>query len=139
MKSSNSSPLTIGRLARQAGVGVETIRYYLTRGLLPLPPDTDSYRQYPVTYIDRIRFIKRAQELGFSLDEIHELLQLDEHTDRKIIRHLATTKIEQIQQKLHDLLRMQTTLQELVTTCSHTSARQRCPIIASFSDRATQD
>ncbi|HQQ64310.1 MAG TPA: MerR family DNA-binding protein [Pseudomonadales bacterium] len=128
--------LTIGKLAKQAGVGIETVRYYQTRGLMPVPPETGSYRQYPVSLVARIQFIKRAQELGFSLDEIGELLQLDQHTDRKTIRQLASGKIEQIQQKLDDLTRMQTTLQALVASCSHASALQPCPIIVSLSDQA---
>lgn len=132
-----ASYLTIGRLARQAGVGVETVRYYQTRGLIPVPPESSSYRQYPVTLIARIHFIKRAQELGFSLDEIIELLQLDEQTDRKTIRQLASAKIEQIQQKLDDLVRMQNTLQGLVTSCNHAASGQRCPIIASLSDKTS--
>ncbi|HQQ74864.1 MAG TPA: MerR family transcriptional regulator, partial [Pseudomonadales bacterium] len=77
------STLTIGKLAKQAGVGIETVRYYQSRGLIPVPPETGSYRQYPASLVARIQFIKRAQELGFSLDEIGELLQLDQHTDRK--------------------------------------------------------
>lgn len=136
---STTANLTIGRLARQAGVGIETIRYYQTRGLLPVPPASGSYRQYPATLIARIHFIKRAQELGFSLDEIGELLQLDEQTDRKTIRQLASTKIEQIQHKLNDLARMQNTLQKLVANCSHAPARQPCPIIASLSNNKSDD
>lgn len=125
--------LTIGRLAREAGVGIETIRYYQQRQLLPLPPSNGSYRQYPVAIINRICFIKRSQELGFSLDEISELLRLDEKIDKRTIRSLAKQKIEQIQQKLDDLQRMQTTLQQLVDHCSHSASRERCPIIASLS------
>ena len=126
--------LTIGRLAREAGVGIETIRYYQQRQLLPLPPSNGSYRQYPVAIINRIRFIKRSQELGFSLDEISELLRLDEKIDKRTIRNIATRKVEQIQEKLDDLQRMQTTLQQLVHHCSHSSSTERCPIIASLSD-----
>lgn len=129
------STLTIGRLAKQAGVGVETIRYYQERGLIPIPPQSGSYRQYPITLVDRIHFIKRAQELGFSLYEIDELLQLDEHTDRQTICRLATAKIDNIQKKLDDITRMQHTLQELVTSCNHAPAQGRCPIIASLSDQ----
>jgi len=115
--------LTIGRLAREAGVGIETIRYYQQRQLLPLPPSNGSYRQYPVAIINRIRFIKRSQELGFSLDEISELLRLDEKIDKRTIRSLANQKIEQIQQKLDDLQQMQTTLQQRVDHCMLTSVQ----------------
>jgi DNA-binding transcriptional MerR regulator len=93
-----------------------------------------SYRQYPVAIINRIRFIKRSQELGFSLDEISELLRLDEKIDKRTIRSLANQKIEQIQQKLDDLQQMQTTLQQLVditaaTVLPESAARslRHCP------------
>lgn len=129
-----STSLTIGRLAKEAGVGVETVRYYQQRGLLPTPPGNGSYRQYPLVLVDRIRFIKRAQELGFSLDEILELLALDENTDRSSIRQLAAGKIGQIQQKMDDLSRMLATLEQLVTCCARTSTEAPCPIIASLTN-----
>jgi Hg(II)-responsive transcriptional regulator len=125
--------LTIGKLAKQANVGIETIRYYQQRGLLPIPSGNGRYRQYPVALVERIRFIKRAQELGFTLDEISELLTLDDHTDKAIIRQIASHKVKQIQQKLDDLLCMQNTLQTLVTCCANASSEQRCPIIDSLS------
>jgi len=126
--------LTIGKLAKQAGVGIETIRYYQQRGLLPVPQNSGGYRQYSIAMIERIRFIKRAQELGFALDEISELLTLDDHTDKATIRQIAGHKIAQIQQKLDDLSRMQTTLQKLVTCCASSHLEERCPIIESLSD-----
>lgn len=129
-----AATLTIGKLASQAGVGIETIRYYQQRGLLPVPSSRGSYRQYPVTIIERIRFIKRAQELGFALDEIGELLALDDHSDKTTIRQIASDKIEQIQKKLDDLQRMQSTLQTLVSCCASSTMEQRCPIIDSLSE-----
>lgn len=126
--------LTIGKLAKQANVGIETIRYYQQRGLLPIPSGNGRYRQYPVALVERIRFIKRAQELGFTLDEIGELLALDDHTDKAIIRQIANHKVEQIQKKLNDLLHMQNTLQKLVTCCAGSSLEERCPIIDSLSE-----
>lgn len=134
MTTNENTTLTIGRLAKQAGVGIETIRYYQQRGLLPVPPNTGGYRQYPAALVERIRFIKRAQELGFTLEEIGELLALDEHDDRAVIRQIASHKIEQIQQKLSDLSHMQNTLQKLVTCCAKTSLTERCPIIDSLSE-----
>lgn len=131
--SSSPTHLTIGRLAKEAGVGIETVRYYQSRGLLPIPPHTGGYRQYPAPLVDRIRFIKRSQELGFSLGEIGELLQLDEKIDKRSIRNIANRKIGQIQQKLEDLSRMQATLQQLVTSCTDASHNQRCPIITALS------
>jgi MerR family mercuric resistance operon transcriptional regulator len=131
-QSSNPTHLTIGRLAREADVGLETICYYQTRNLIPVPTESGGYRQYPVTLIARIHFIKRAQELGFALDEIGELLRLDEKIDKRTIRNLAKKKIEQVQLKLNDLQRIQTTLQQLVHHCSHSATSERCPIIASL-------
>lgn len=124
--------LTIGRLARAADVGVETIRYYQERKLLPVPPSSGAFRYYPVSLIDRIRFIKRAQELGFSLDEITELLQLEEGADRASIRRIATDRLAQIEHKLSDLRRMQKVLKHLVSECEHTSAELPCPIIGTL-------
>jgi Hg(II)-responsive transcriptional regulator len=128
-----SESLTIGRLARAADVGVETIRYYQDRKLLPIPPSTGTFRYYPVALVDRIRFIKRAQELGFSLEEISELLHLEKGADRTSIRHIATNRLSQIEQKLSDLRRMQKVLKHLITECEHTSADLPCPIIGTLS------
>lgn len=136
MNTPTQASLTIGRLAKQAGVGVETVRYYQQRGLLPVPASNGSYRQYPIAMIEHIRFIKRAQELGFSLEEIGELLTLDEYTDRPTIRNIASHKIEQIQKKLDDLSRIQTTLQHLVSCCANTSLEKNCPIIESLNSLA---
>ncbi len=132
MRSSPSESLTIGRLARAAAVGVETIRYYQDRKLLPVPPSTGAFRYYPATLVDRIRFIKRAQELGFSLEEVSELLQLEGGADRGSIRDIATNRLSQIEQKLADLRRMQRVLKHLVTECEQTSADLPCPIIGTL-------
>ena len=124
--------LTIGHLARSAGVGVETIRYYQQRGLLPVPQAEGAYRRYPVQLGERIRFVKRAQELGFSLEEIAELLRLEDGTDRRSIRRIANERLAQIQVKLDDLQRMKAALSNLVHKCEHTRKGQPCPIIATL-------
>lgn len=128
-----SEPLTIGRLARAAEVGVETIRYYQTRRLLPVPASTGAFRHYPASLVARIRFIKRAQELGFSLDEIAELLDLESGIDRASIRRIASQRLSQIEQKLSDLRRMQKVLRHLLVECEHTGADLPCPIIETLS------
>jgi MerR family mercuric resistance operon transcriptional regulator len=132
MAAGNPDFLTIGRLARAAGVGVETIRYYQQRGLLPVPPSQGTFRQYPVALTARIHFIKRAQELGFSLDEITELLRLEDGSHRSTIRRIASDRLDQIEKKLLDLTRMKKTLKHLVTECEHTRGDLPCPIIASL-------
>lgn len=128
----NTATLTIGKLAKLAGVGVETIRYYQQRGLLPVPNSQGAYRHYPVALSDRIRFVKRAQELGFSLEEIAELLSLEDGTDRDAIRNIAKERLLQIQSKLNDLTRMKKTLVHLVVECEHTGKEQPCPIIGTL-------
>jgi MerR family mercuric resistance operon transcriptional regulator len=125
--------LTIGRLAKSAEVGVETIRYYQARGLLPVPRRDGAFRRYPPALGERIRFIKRAQELGFSLDEIAGLLDLEDGTDRRSIRRIASDRLAQIETKVADLRRMQRVLRHLVDECEHTDAGRPCPIIESLS------
>lgn len=125
----NTSALTIGKLARAANVGVETVRYYQQRELLPIPIARGAFRYYPASAVDRIRFIKRAQELGFTLDEIAELLRLQDGTNRAQLRELASAKAEQIKQKLADLERMHGVLVHLVDACAHTDGEHPCPII----------
>ena len=124
--------LTIGRLARAASVGVETIRYYQQRGLLPVPEPTGAFRWYSVELIGRIHFIRRAQELGFSLLEVTELLRLDDGTDRTSIRRIASGRLDQIERKLKDLKRIQAALKHLIDECVHTDTALPCPIIATL-------
>jgi Hg(II)-responsive transcriptional regulator len=121
--------LTIGRLARAADVGVETVRYYQERRLLPVPSRVGSYRQYPTTLVERIRFIKRAQELGFTLKEVASLLELNDGTDRERIRAITRDRMAQIQAKLADLKRMHQVLDHLVQECEKTGSDSHCPII----------
>jgi len=131
-----SETLTIGRLARAADVGVETIRYYQDRKLLPVPKSEGAFRYYPMSLVERIRFIKRAQELGFSLKEVRELLELEDGADRNSIRRVAGDRLAQIEAKLADLRRMQRVLKELVAECEHTRAELPCPIIGTIRERA---
>lgn len=124
---------TIGRLAREAGVNVETIRYYEKRRLIPEPPRRESgYRQYSPDYVRRIRFIKRAQELGFSLKEIGELLTLRVESTSVCsdIRKQAEAKINDIDLKMKMLARIKQTLQELVEACEENEVTEECPILA---------
>jgi MerR family mercuric resistance operon transcriptional regulator len=113
----DNARLTIGRLAKATKVGVETIRYYQRRGLLPVPTPVGAVRYYPSKLIDRIGFIKRAQNLGFSLEEISTLLNLENGLNRRAVQLIAETRLGQIRSKLSDLERMQATLHELVEQC----------------------
>ncbi len=127
------SGLTIGRLARAADVGIETIRYYQRRNLLPIPDSQETtFRHYPLGLVDRIRFIKRAQDLGFSLEEISALLRLEDGLDRKSIRKVVNDRLDQIRSKIADLQRMETVLAHLIHECEATGRAKSCPIIAAL-------
>lgn len=112
--------MTIGELARRAGVNVQTVRYYERRGLLPKPLRTPSgYRTYTSATLDRLRFVKRAQELGFTLSEIEELLvlRLDPRTTAAQIKARANAKIEDVDRRIHDLKRLRHALTHLAGRC----------------------
>lgn len=122
--------ITIGTLARSAGVGVETVRYYQRRGLLP-PPNArkGAFGVYGDSELARLRFIRRAQTLGFSLDEIAALLSLDEETDRARARAFAKAKIADVESRIRQLEEIRSALQGLVNCCEHTEAPAPCPIL----------
>lgn len=125
-----SVEVTIGVLAKHGGVNVETIRYYQRRGLLPEPSKpSGGFRKYDPDSVKRVRFIKRAQSLGFTLDEILGLLALDEKTACLETRQIAADKLELIHEKLADLMRMRKALSSLVHACDESSASGSCPII----------
>ena len=124
--------LTIGKIARQAGLGVETIRFYERQRLIEPPPRSASgYRQYPVTTILRLRFIRRAKELGFSLKEIKELLALqgDPQTTCADIKQRAEQKLADINERISDLEKMRDALDVLVAGCSTNGTSAECPIM----------
>ncbi|AVZ79719.1 MerR family transcriptional regulator [Zoogloeaceae bacteirum Par-f-2] len=121
---------TIGRLAAAAGVGVETVRYYQRRGLIGAPSGRHgAFGLYDAQTLSRLRFIRRAQALGFSLDEIAGLLALDEERDRDTARALAQAKIDNIEQRIRQLQAMRSALVSLVHCCEHTEAPNPCPIL----------
>ncbi len=134
-QAADAASLTIGQLARAAFVGVETIRYYQRRALLPVPQVVSGYRTYPQVLVERIRFIKRAQELGFTLDEIATLLELEDSDDRVAIRKLAADRLAQVEEKLADLQKMQKMLASLIHECEGTSKARVCPIIDALENK----
>jgi Hg(II)-responsive transcriptional regulator len=112
--------MMIGELAERAGVNVQTVRYYERRGLLPEPCRTSSgYRSYTDRTLDRLRFIRRAQELGFTLSEIEELLvlRLDPHTTAAAVKARAESKIADVDRRIHDLQRIKHALTHLAGRC----------------------
>ncbi|HXC39721.1 MAG TPA: MerR family DNA-binding protein [Burkholderiales bacterium] len=127
---SNSLPLKVGELAAAGGVNVETVRYYQRIGLMPTPErPLGGQRAYAPELAERLRFIRRAQELGFSLAEVSDLLKLESGTDRASVRRIAGQRLAQIRAHLADLERMAQSLQHLLDVCAHTPGRHRCPII----------
>ena len=124
------SEFSIGRMADEAGVNVETIRYYQRRGLLSEPAKPlNGHRRYPATMIKRVRFIKRAQILGFTLEEVSDLLDLEEVHACAETRELAAHKLQLIESKLADLTAMRKALLKLMRECDSGGAAGACPII----------
>ena len=128
--------MTIGRLAKATEVHVETIRYYQRRGLLEEPRrPAGGVRRYGEATLRRLRFIRRAQVLGFSLEEISELLRLERTPDCGRARRLASAKLETVEAKLADLGRMRATLVALVKACAAGRDPRSCPIVDSLTRR----
>jgi MerR family mercuric resistance operon transcriptional regulator len=129
----NGGNLTIGVFAKTAGVNVETIRFYQRKGLLPEPDKPHgSIRRYGEADVTRVRFVKSAQRLGFSLGEISELLRLEDGTHCEEARSLAEHKLKDVHEKMADLARMEAVLSELVYACHEQKGNVTCPLIASL-------
>lgn len=125
--------LTIGALANEAQVNVETIRFYQRKGLVQEPDKPQgSVRRYGAQDLERVRFIKSAQRLGFSLDEIALLLKLDDGAHCDEARAQAEHKLLDVRAKLADLQRIEAALADLVTRCCAVQGNIRCPLIASL-------
>jgi MerR family copper efflux transcriptional regulator len=142
-RSTDSMGLTIGKAARAAGVNVETIRFYERRGLIEQPrkPDGHGYRQYSLTIVARIRFIRKSQALGFSLREIEDLLSLETDTgaDCGDVQERAAAKIEDLDHKIAELVRMRTALEQIAATCPGCGAPLRsCSIMEALSNSPYQ-
>lgn len=125
--------LTIGAFAQAAEVNVETIRFYQRKGLLSEPDKpSGSIRRYGGTDVARVKFVKSAQQLGFSLDEIAELLRLQDGTQCSEARSLAELKLMSVRQKLTDLKRIESALARLVEQCCRATGNVTCPLISSL-------
>ena len=125
--------LTIGKLAKQAEVSIETIRYYQQIGLLAKPEKPASgYRNYPSDTIAKIRFIKRAQQAGFTLKEIAELLSLD-GTHCAEVRKIAEQKYQQIDAQIKELIALRQVLKNLIKGCQSDSSKGYCSLIEALS------
>ncbi|GAC1529039.1 MAG: Hg(II)-responsive transcriptional regulator [Polyangiales bacterium] len=129
------STRTIGALARDAGVHVETVRYYERRGLLKQPRRGAGWRRYDEAALHALQFVKRAQELGFSLDEVADLLSLRSSSSERTcmrVRARAEAKLADIDAKLRDLASMRATLERLTRACPSDGPAGRCPILGAI-------
>jgi Hg(II)-responsive transcriptional regulator len=136
--------LTIGKLARLAEIGVETVRFYEREGLIAEPPRRRSgYRQYPEETVHRLRFIRRAKELGFTLREIKELLGLrvDPSSDATCdaVRKLAEEKIADVRGRIRTLQRMEAVLTRLADSCRNRAVTSECPILEVLRQEETNE
>ncbi|HEY2465370.1 MAG TPA: MerR family transcriptional regulator [Steroidobacteraceae bacterium] len=130
----SAEKVTIGHIARAAGVHIETVRYYQRRGLVGLPPKrARGFRYYAPETAGRVRFIKRAQALGMSLEEVQRLLKLDKKGACQETRSLAAAKLALIEGKMLELGRLRDALQTLVAACDKPHGTQ-CPIIVQLED-----
>ena len=129
----NSENLTIGRLASAAGVNTETIRFYQRKGLMQEPERLfGSIRRYGKIDLARICFIKSAQRLGFSLEEVSELLRLEDGTHCEEARKLADHKLQNVRERLADLQQIEAALSQIVVLCDAKHGTVKCPLIASL-------
>jgi len=130
--------LTIGKVAAAAAVNVETIRFYQRRGLLTEPPKSQGgFRYYDEAIIARVRFVKRAQALGFSLEEVVGLLALEQSSACGPTHDAAVRKLQLVEERITDLKRIQSTLKNLVQQCEAGPGAVCCPIIESLAHSAS--
>jgi Hg(II)-responsive transcriptional regulator len=130
--------MRIGRLAAQAGVNVQTLRYYERRGLLEAPHRTLSgFREYADETVRRVRFVRRAQGIGFTLEEIRGLLNLwpDSSQSCRAVEKRARATLERIDGRIEDLQRMRKALSRYVSACRDRSALRQCPLLAGLGER----
>jgi MerR family copper efflux transcriptional regulator len=128
--------MNIGRLAEQSGVSIDTIRYYERQRVLPPAARTATgYRHYSGADLDRLRFIRRSKELGFSLEEIKELLSLTEHrhSDMRRVKRKAEQRLAQVERKIVELKRVKRGLKLLIEACPGKGELDGCPIVAALS------
>lgn len=123
--------LTIGKLADECGVGVETVRFYQRKGLIEVPERNGGIRHYGNDDVRRLRFIRKAQAAGFSLAEIRELIGLDAGQDRQRARELARARIQALDEQIRELQQARDSLQQLEVECEAEDSGP-CPILASF-------
>ena len=137
MDTHNTSHLPIGAVARGAGVGIDTIRYYEREGLLPAPRRRASgYRDYDRGAIDRLKFIRRAKALGFTLEDIRELLSLSVDHERGVrnVKQRAEERLAKLLRRIRELQRMQRGLKHLIEACPGHGDPNACPILHALTE-----
>ena len=128
----------IGSIARQAGVSIDTVRYYEKNGLLnPAARLASGYRRYEPLQLSRLRFIKRAQQLGFTLKDIRELLGLSGQRDVARVKRAAERKLAEVDERVAALQRVQRGLSELIAKCPGHGRATECPILKALGDVST--
>lgn len=131
--------MTIGQLAAAAGVNVETVRYYQRRELLAIPDrPAGGIGRYTPSALTRLRFIKRAQSLGFTLDDVQALLSLDDGRDCSAARQIGEHKLADVRQRLQALRVLESALQDLVSRCSTRKRKVTCPLIEALMQSEAQ-
>lgn len=129
--------MRIGQLADRSGVKLETIRYYERVGLLPPPPRTASgYREYQPDHLQRLVFLRRSRQLGFSIKDVQDLLNLASEPDRvcKDVTHLAATHIASVKAKIRELQRLRRALEKLVSACPGKARMANCGILEALTE-----
>jgi MerR family copper efflux transcriptional regulator len=140
MTTTTRTALSIGPLARSAGVGIDTVRYYEREGLLPPPRRTPSgYRSYTRETVGRLHFIRRAKDLGFSLDDIRDLLALSTDREHGVhgVRQRAESRLADVERRLRELRRVQRGLKQLIDACPGHGPLDTCPILAALGEQET--
>ncbi len=134
------SSFTIGEVAKRAGVSIDTVRYYERSHLLPEPERRASgYRQYVPDDVDRLRFIRRAKTLGFSLDQIRDLVALSNNRERGVkgVKARATTRLAELESRIAELQRVHQGLKALIDACPGRGRLDACPILAALATEET--
>jgi Cu(I)-responsive transcriptional regulator len=131
--------MKIGALAQRAEVGIDTIRYYEREGVIPAAQRRESgYREYGDGDVSRLRFVRRAKELGFTLPEIRDLLDLTANasSDMALLNRRAQEKLDDVNRRIAELARVRDALKQLVVACPGHGALDACPIMAALSEDA---